>query len=152
LVKDEGICRNSLLDLSCPHSQSDKDFINLPLNLKNMLTQINPKLPMRNQAVTRDFYVNKLGFEQYGGDFLGYLMVQKDNIQIHFFEFKELDPKENYGQVYIRTNDIAALYRSFQENQVNIHPNGNLQTKPWGQKEFSILDPDNNLLTFGQSL
>lgn len=107
---------------------------------------------MRNQAVTRDFYVNKLGFEQYGGDFLGYLMVQKDNIQIHFFEFKELDPKENYGQVYIRTNDIAALYRSFQENQVNIHPNGNLQTKPWGQKEFSILDPDNNLLTFGQSL
>jgi hypothetical protein len=34
---------------------------------------------------------------------------------------------------------------------MEIHPNGKLQTKPWGQKEFSILDPDNNLLTFGQS-
>ncbi|HAZ93890.1 MAG TPA: glyoxalase/bleomycin resistance/extradiol dioxygenase family protein, partial [Chitinophagaceae bacterium] len=22
----------------------------------------------------------------------------------------------------------------------------------WGQKEFSLLDPDNNLLTFGQPL
>ena len=30
------------------------------------------------------------------------------------------------------------------------HPNGPLETKPWGQKEFSILDPDNNLLTFGE--
>jgi uncharacterized glyoxalase superfamily protein PhnB len=117
-----------------------------------MLTQINPKLPMRNKAVTLDFYLNKLGFQQYGNDFDGYLMVQKDDIQIHFFEFKELDPKENYGQVYIRTNDIDAVYQSFQANQVSIHPNGKLETKPWGQKEFSILDPDENLLIFGQDL
>lgn len=117
-----------------------------------MLTNINPKLPMRNKAATKDFYVNKLGFEQYGGDFEGYLMVEKDSVQIHFFEFNELDPQENYGQIYIRTDDIDGLYKSFQENQVNIHPNGDLQTKPWGQKEFSILDPDSNLLTFGQSL
>jgi hypothetical protein len=117
-----------------------------------MLTDINPKLPMRNKTVTQDFYINKLGFEQYGGDFPDYLMVQKDDIQIHFFKFKELDPKENYGQVYIRTDEIDALYQSFQDNQVSIHPNGNLQNKPWGQKEFSILDPDNNLLTFGQNL
>jgi hypothetical protein len=27
-----------------------------------------------------------------------------------------------------------------------------LEIKPWGQKNFSILDPDHNLLTFGQSL
>jgi hypothetical protein len=25
-----------------------------------------------------------------------------------------------------------------------------LETKPWGQREFSLLDPDNNLLTFGE--
>jgi hypothetical protein len=119
---------------------------------KNMLTEINPKLPMRDKAVTREFYLNKLGFEQFGSaDYDGYLMVQKDNIQIHFFEFRELDPGENYGQVYIRTDDIDALYRLFLERRVNIHPNGDLQVKPWGQKEFSILDPDNNLLTFGQN-
>ena len=107
---------------------------------------------MRDKAITKDFYVNKLGFVQYGGDFEGYLMVEKDNVQIHFFEFVELNPKENYGQVYIRTDDIDELYKSFQNNQVTIHPNGYLQTKPWGQKEFSILDPDHNLLTFGQSV
>jgi uncharacterized glyoxalase superfamily protein PhnB len=79
-------------------------------------------------------------------------MVQKDNIQIHFFEFKRLDPKENYGQVYIRTNDIDKLYQTLLESKVSIHPNGKLETKPWGQREFSLLDPDNNLLTFGQSI
>ncbi len=118
-----------------------------------MLTEVNPKLPMRNKSVTKDFYINKLGFKEFGNpDYDGYLMVVKDNIQIHFFEFKELDPKENYGQVYIRTNDIDNLYRSFLDNNTEIHPNGRIETKPWGQKEFSMLDPDSNLLTFGQSL
>ena len=118
-----------------------------------MLTNINPKLPMRNKDITRAFYLNTLKFKELGSvDFDGYLMVKKDTIEIHFFEFKDLDPKENYGQVYIRTNNIDALYKSMLDNKTKIHPNGALQIKPWGQKEFSILDPDHNLLTFGQSL
>ena len=117
-----------------------------------MLTDINPKLPMRDKARTKQFYIDKLGFQQFGSDYDGYLMVQKDNIQVHFFEFKELDPKENYGQVYIRTNDIDKLYQSLLDKKVSIPPEGDLQTKPWQQREFSLLDPDNNLLTFGQSV
>lgn len=118
-----------------------------------MLTQINPKLPMRNKEVTKDFYLKKLGFSEFGtADFDGYLMVQKDNIHIHFFEFKELNPKENYGQVYIRTDDIDNYYQKLMDNKTDIHPNGHLEIKAWGQREFSVLDPDNNLLTFGQSL
>ena len=118
-----------------------------------MLTDINPKLPMRDKNVTREFYIKKLGFKEFGSaDYEGYLMLEKDRIQIHFFEFKELDPKENYGQVYIRTNDIDGLYTSMHDNKTEIHPNGKLQTKPWGQKEFAILDPDSNLLTFGESM
>jgi len=118
-----------------------------------MLTDINPKLPMRDKDVTRDFYINKLGFREYGSaDYDGYLMVQRDKIQIHFFEFKDLDPKENYGQVYVRTDEIDQLYQSMVESKLTIHPAGHLQTKPWGQKEFAMLDPDNNLLTFGQSI
>ncbi|MNS05226.1 Bleomycin resistance protein [compost metagenome] len=118
-----------------------------------MLTAINPKLPMRNKAITKEFYVNQLGFEEFGSaDFDGYLMVEKDGIQIHFFEFVAIDPKENYGQVYIRTDNIDKLYQTFLDHKISIHPSGHLQIKPWGQKEFSILDPDSNLLTFGQSL
>lgn len=118
-----------------------------------MLTAINPKLPMRNKALTRDYYLNKLGFRELGSvDYAEYLMVQKDNIEIHFFEFKDLNPKENYGQVYIRTDNIDTFYQTLLDNKISIHPNGPLQIKPWGQKEFSLLDPDNNLLTFGQGV
>ena len=118
-----------------------------------MLTAINPKLPVRNKAITWDFYVSQLGFQELGSaDFDGYLMVQKDTIEIHFFEFATINPAENYGQVYIRVQDIETVYKNFLDNGVAIHPNGPLEIKPWGQKEFSILDPDHNLLTFGQSL
>lgn len=115
-----------------------------------MLTAINPKLPMRNKAATKAYY-EQLGFTSLGqSDYPDYLMLQRDKIEIHFFLFAALDPKENYGQVYIRTNAIDELYQSFLNKGISIHPNAPLQTKPWGQKEFSLLDPDNNLLTFGQ--
>lgn len=118
-----------------------------------MLTEIHPKLPMRDKALTRSYYITTLGFTEFGSaDAEGYLMVEKDRVQIHFFEFKALDPAENYGQVYIRTDNIEALYQWMINQGIPIHPSGHLQTKPWGQKEFSLLDPDNNLLTFGQTV
>ena len=117
-----------------------------------MFKAIIPKLPMRDKSVTKDYYLNKLGFKQLGAaDFDGYLMLQKEGIEIHFFEFKTLDPKENYGQVYIRVDKIEEFYKSLKNNGVEIHPNGPLQAKPWGQKEFALLDPDSNLLTFGEN-
>lgn len=118
-----------------------------------MLTRIHPKLPMRSKAATADYYTGKLGFKQAGtADYPDYLMLHRDGVEIHFFLFAVLDPKENYGQVYIRTDDIEGLYQSLIASGVAIHPNAPLQTKPWGQREFSLLDPDNNLLTFGQSV
>ena len=105
---------------------------------------------MRDKAITREFYLNKLGFREFGlHDYDGYLMVQKDGIQIHFFEFKEVDPRENYGQVYIRSDNIDEWYLFAKNRDV---PLTTLENKPWGQREFSIHDPDNNLLTFGQGI
>ena len=51
-----------------------------------MLTDINPKLPMRDKNVTREFYIKQLGFNEFGSaDFDGYLMIEKEKIQILFF-------------------------------------------------------------------
>lgn len=116
-----------------------------------MLTEINPKLPMRDIRMTKAFYVKKLNFSELA-DYGNYLIVKKDNVEVHFFEFQDLNPTENYGQVYIRTNEIDRLYESLLKANVEIHPNGNLENKPWGQREFALLDPDHNLLTFGQSI
>ena len=116
-----------------------------------MLKSICPKLPMRDKSATKNYYLNQLGFSQFGSDeYPDYLMVQKGEIEIHFFLFNALDPKENYGQVYIRVENIENLYQTFLDQKIAIHPNGKLKKTPWGMKEFHLLDPDNNLLTFGE--
>jgi len=80
------------------------------------------------------------------------LMVEKDNIELHFFEFRDLNPLENYGQVYIRTNNIEEWYKQAIDKKLMMPKAGHLETKPWRMKEFSLLDPDHNLLTFGQDI
>ena len=116
-----------------------------------ILTHIHPRLPMRDKSVTKAFYTDKLGFEVFGAtEYDDYLMLSKDQIQVHFFRFKGLDPYTNYGQVYIRTDDVEKWYKLALERRLTIPELGHLQVKPWGQKEFSIVDPDHNLLTFGQ--
>lgn len=51
-----------------------------------MLTDINPKLPIRNKVIIKDYYINKLVFNEYGSeDYDDYLMLEKDSVQIHFF-------------------------------------------------------------------
>ena len=116
-----------------------------------MLTSVIPKLPMRVKAQTKKYYIEELDFMELAdnGD---YLMLKKDDIEIHFFEFKTLDPLQNDGQIYIRTDNIDLLYTQLLERNVVIHPIAPLKKMPWGQKEFSLLDPDHNCITFGQAL
>ncbi len=114
-----------------------------------MLVTIHPKLPMRDINLTKAYYIDTLGFNMLA-EYEGYLMIEQDGVQLHFFEFKSLDPLANYGQVYIRVQDIQAYYQKLLDQKVRIHPNGHLVKKNWGQIEFSLLDPDHNLLTFGE--
>lgn len=55
--------------------------------------------------------------------------------------------------IYMRVSaDIDSLYETLQKNSIAIHPNGRLEDKPWRQREFSIIDPNGTLLTFGQAV
>src|SRR5438067_1817224 len=45
---------------------------------------------------------------------------------------------------------IDGLFEAYSAKSV-IHPNGRLELKPWGVREFSILDFDGNLVTFQQA-
>jgi catechol 2,3-dioxygenase-like lactoylglutathione lyase family enzyme len=118
-----------------------------------MLQSIHPKLPMRDKSATRAFYLDLLGFTDLGiEDYPDYLMIGRDGIELHFFAFPALDPFQNYGQVYIRTDAVDAVYQEFLAKKIPMPKAGHLETKPWMQREFSILDPDHNLLTFGQDV
>ena len=70
--------------------------------------------------------------------------------ELHFFAYPELVPGKSDFMIYLRVdNGIEEMYQIFQKEGVLIHPNGKLEVKPWGQKEFSILDPNGTLITFG---
>ena len=59
-----------------------------------MLTDVNPKLPMRNKGITRDFYLNKLNFHEFGSpDYDGYLMYKKTVFKFTFLNLKNLTQK-----------------------------------------------------------
>ncbi len=116
----------------------------------NLLSVV-PKLPVRDCTTTSAFYLGLLGFNKIG-DYGNYLMLKYNEVEIHFFQYPDLNPFENYGQIYLRVSQIDELYLQFIRNGVQIHPNGSLANKPWNQREFSLLDPDYNLLTFGEGL
>ncbi|TDX87007.1 bleomycin resistance protein [Epilithonimonas xixisoli] len=116
-----------------------------------MISQIIPKLPFINKEKTIDYYQN-LGFG-FVADYGDYLIATYNDSEIHFFEFGSLIPEKSDFMIYLRiSNNIDRFYQQTQDKGISIHPNGNLETKPWGTREFSVIDPNGTLLTFGEKI
>ncbi|MDP2042080.1 MAG: VOC family protein [Algoriphagus sp.] len=112
--------------------------------------QVIPRLPAINLEETQSYFENALGFTLISR-YPEYLIMKSGSTELHFFEFKELDPLINYSMIYIRVpSGIEKLYEELRTSGAIMHPNGRLESKPWGLKEFAILDPNHTLLTFGQ--
>lgn len=116
-----------------------------------MISLIIPKLPFINKEKTLDYY-QKLGFELVS-DYGDYFITKYQQLEIHFFEFSTLVPEKSDFMIYLRIdNAIENFYQNIQDKGIEIHPNGNLETKPWNVSEFSLLDPNGTLLTFGEKV
>ena len=114
-----------------------------------MISLIIPKLPFINKENTLEYY-SKLGFELVA-DHGDYLIAKYHNLEIHFFRFETLQTEKSDFMIYLRIdNDIEVFYQNIQDQGVEIHPNGKLEIKPWGMKEFALIDPNGTLLSFGQ--
>lgn len=114
-----------------------------------MITSVIPKLPFIDKQKTVDFY-QVLGFTL-KLDYPDYLIATSGALELHFFSFPSLDPGKSDFMIYLRVDDIDGLYEAVKQ-KLPIHPNGKLETKSWGQREFAIVDPCGTLLTFGQAV
>ena len=116
-----------------------------------------PILPARDLAETRDFY-ERLGFQAAGWwptTFGGYAILRRGDLSMHFFSFKEIVPGQNYAQCYWRVNDVDALYAEFETAGLlgsGIPRLDALANRPWGMREFSIIDPSGNLVRIGRQI
>jgi uncharacterized glyoxalase superfamily protein PhnB len=114
-----------------------------------MISAVIPKLPFINKDETIDFY-NTIGF-QLDADYGQYLIFSLEQTELHFFSHDNLNPKKSDFMIYLRVNaEIEKIYNKLIDSGISIHPNGKLEKKPWNQMEFSIIDPNGTLLTFGQ--
>lgn len=117
-----------------------------------MITSAVPRLPFIDKQKTIDYYVNRLGFVL-RSDYGDYLIMTRDNAELHFFSYPELVPTKSDFMIYLRIDkDIDGMYQQLLDDGSAIHPNGTLEEKPWGQKEFAMIDPNGTLLTFGQAI
>lgn len=112
-----------------------------------------PILPSRSLINTLSFY-KRLGFE---GNIIGdgYAILTRGDVELHFFAYAELDPDVSFAGCYIRVREVEGLYRAFASAALpgRGRPRMDaLENKPWGMREFAVVDEDGNLLRIGQVL
>ena len=109
-----------------------------------------PLFPQPNIKRATEFYRDKMGFEilfMYGEDYGG---VLRDEFLLHFWKCEDKKIAENTS-CRVEVDDAETLYKEFSKTGV-IHPNGALEVKPWGYKEFAILDEAGNLIRFAEEI
>lgn len=112
-----------------------------------------PILPSRDIGATLAFY-RRLGFEgePHAAD-AGYAILARGTLELHFFRHPTVVPAESSAGCYLRVADVGAIHRGFAAAGLPRHgiPRIDaLEDKPWGLREFAIVDPDGNLLRIGQ--
>ncbi len=114
-----------------------------------------PILYSHNIGQSIEFYEN-LGFEINSKHSAhGYLIVEYGKIEIHFQYSDTLDPKTNEGACYIRTDKADDLYEKWSVcglSNIGIPRIDKIENKPWGMREFAIIDNAGNLLRIGAIL
>lgn len=114
-----------------------------------------PTLPSRSLPATLGFY-GRLGFT---GKLLGiddsYAILTRGDLELHFFSHPALRPAESHAGCYLRVADVNTLYQAFRAASLPRHGIPRMDViadKPWGMREFAVVDEDGNLLRIGQVL
>ena len=111
-----------------------------------------PILAARDIAETIDFY-GKLGFavvRLYDAFGPPYLLMRRDDVELHFVHTPETDPEESDAGCYLRIEDAQAVYDDWAPlGLAEVHPP---KETPWGMREFFIVDPSGNLIRIGTPL
>lgn len=117
-----------------------------------MLSSACPILPSSDFERTKRTYA-LLGFRaafEYPES--GYLILDRDDVELHFFKSpKHVAETSDHG-VFVRVNDANALSAEFQAldlPETGFPSFGKAEDKPWGICELTIFDDDGNLLRMG---
>ena len=113
--------------------------------------RIAPVFPVRNLAVAMAHY-EKLGFavRRYEGPD-AYAFAERDGIELHLAEVRDLKPRKNMSAVYLYVADADVLYAEWNKAGIDgrlVEP----ADTSYGLREGACLDRDANLIRFGSGI
>ena len=109
------------------------------------LTRAVPVLPARDLANAIAFYRDVLGFET-AFEMGDYAVVARGPVELHL---DATAPPAAPISARVDVAGIDALYAAVEPSGA-VKADERLETKPWGLRQFSVLDPSGNRITFAQ--
>ena len=105
-----------------------------------------PVLASLEMSRTLDFYGNVLGFRTQHFEGFSYGIAVRGETELHFWACNDKHIAENTS-CYIRVEDIEAVHRELSPRLPSLKP---VVRTAWGMDELYVIDPDGNLIKFGQ--
>ena len=112
-----------------------------------------PVLPAADTAESLNWWTQVCGFDETFRDNTPptYAGIRRGEAYLHIAGMDDKALARKVGDqtmVRLAVKGIEALHAEFQKRGGKVHPNGTLQTKPWGTKEFGAIDPNGVCVTF----
>jgi catechol 2,3-dioxygenase-like lactoylglutathione lyase family enzyme len=121
-----------------------------------------PALPVRDMERSVEFYRDKLGFTSVHKE-NGFAILSRDAVEIHLWAATDEDwrRRDNSRPVVsgaesfiagtascrVEVEGVDELHEKLRPLGI-LHPNAPLRDEWYGDREFGVLDPDHNLVTF----
>jgi uncharacterized glyoxalase superfamily protein PhnB len=113
------------------------------------LTRVAPELAVHDLALSLHYYVAQLGFHiamtMPEGD---YAIVERDGVAIHLFQSDRDSPST--GSLHIFVDGLDELFEELRKQ--GVRPIQAIEHKPWGTRDFRVVDPSGNTIKFTESL
>jgi hypothetical protein len=115
-----------------------------------MMTRLIPNIFYSNLSDGLDLFVKCLGFKVLHQD-AAFAVVERDGAKAHIVENAEFAAKDR-PQITIETDSIDDLYSEISSRAPEmLHPNSKrIEKKPWGAREFGVLDKTDVCVVFRQ--
>lgn len=115
-----------------------------------MFKNIIPKIFYDHLQDGLEFFVDGLGFEVLYQD-AGMAVIERDGAKAYIVQSPEYAAKDR-PELCIETDDIDAIFKEIVARSAQLlHPNSRtVSLKPWGSREFAVLDNTTVCVVFRQ--
>jgi len=111
-----------------------------------------PVLPAADVQASLAWWTGACGFREVfcHGNYAG---IERDGVAVHLAEMTDKALAKAVGEqtmVRVQVTGVDALYAEYVGRGGVVHPNGPLEKKPWGSREFAAIDPNGVCVTFAE--